>query len=161
MFGRYQQWRHAGEEHAIAIYRYSIRGDLVAAVIVSLFVGLGFLALADNKILELLSAATFLCLTASALAKRRIAVIFTESELIYRPALGSPRRFRLSGIQGISRGRIYVPWELFPLDWGAWRPGIVLKLPYNQSFQMRLDLPRSDEIAKRLSDMSSISINRH
>lgn len=155
MVGTYRQWRHAGEENAIAVYHYSISLELalLAGMFALIWLGLRLVSVQDERILILLTLPYLL----TTLAKRRIAVIFTETDLIVRPALAWPLRVRLQGIQSIRRGPIVVNWECFLRESRV--EGMILKLPYNQSVPVRLDLPRADEIVKRLRDVTRLRVS--
>jgi hypothetical protein len=150
MLARYRQWRHAGEENAVVVYSYSIGVELVAAVVMSAIFWFVFGALP-----ELTRIALVFLYFIPVLAKRRIAIIFTESHLIYRPALATPLRIRLAGLQTISKGAVSVPWG--PFNRGRVR-GVVLQFAYAQSLELRLDLPHSDKIMQRLTDMTGIRV---
>src|SRR5947207_2063606 len=114
MLAWYQQWRHAGEENALAVYTYSIGIELVATFVVLAVLSLIFGVWTDSQT-ALGRSLILVCLLylLPVVAKRRIAVIFTETHLIYRPALAAPERIRLAGVQAIRKGAVNVPWEPF------------------------------------------------
>jgi hypothetical protein len=154
MLAWYQQWRHAGEENAVAIYSYSIGVELVAGFVVCAVFWLIFDVWADSQtVLGWSLILVCLLYLFPVVAKRRIAVIFTESHLIYRPALAASQR-RLAGVRAIRKGEVNVPWE--PFAYRQQVPGVLLELPYAQAFGLRLDLPHSDKIMQHLSDMTGM-----
>jgi len=132
MFGAYRQWRHAGEENAVAVFNYSIRADLSFIAVLCATFWLVLSVTSDDGVRYVIGVLNLLA-GIRVLAKRRIAITFTTSEVIYRSALASPQRVRMRGVQAIRRGLIYILWETFPLAWGARVKGVVLEFPYGQS----------------------------
>jgi hypothetical protein len=153
MLRLYRQRRHAGEEDAIAIYNYSIGLQFLnaAAICALLWPVLGMFAADFADFIRIEFLVLFLV---PVLPKRRIAIIFTEHELIYRPAIASPLRIRLHGVQAIRRGKVNVPWN------PGWQvEGAVLELHYAQSFALRLDFPDSERIVQRLSYVTGVPVS--
>jgi len=158
MFSWYRRWRHAGEENAVVVYNYSIGVELIAAVVVSavLAVVLGFIALDDDgSFLTRLPLLLAFLYSIPVLAKRRIAIIFTQHDLIYRPAFAS-QRIPLRGVTAIKKSMVNVPWPWEPFANHGRVEGVLIELPYGQSFGLRLDLPNSEQIIQRLSSGAGI-----
>ena len=103
MFSWYRLWRHAGEENAVVVYNCSIGLELIAAVVISvvLVFVLGFIVLNDDSsLLTRLPLLLAFIWGVPVLTKRRIAIIFTQRDLIYRPAFASLQRIPLKRCDG-------------------------------------------------------------
>src|SRR5437867_3731631 len=107
MFDRYRRWRHAGEENAVVMYNYSIGFQLAVAIVGCAILSFSLGLLSDSQMaLHFARIAPALLFLVPVLAKRRIAIIFTEHDLIYRSALASPQRIQLRGVCAIKKGLI-------------------------------------------------------
>jgi hypothetical protein len=145
----FKAWRRAGEEGALAAYRKSVRIlCLVQLCGIALFVfafpqlswttlGIGALAMCCNFGLG------------------RRAIIFTETEVVYRPPLGPPRRIPVASIQRIKRSRVLVPYMLRDVTLA----GVNLSLEDGTTLDWPLDFEAPEEILKRLSVLAGKTVD--
>jgi hypothetical protein len=148
LLGRFQSWRHAGEEGALAMYCKSVGGMcllLVGGFAVFAFVFPQFIW----TIVGIGAAA--LCY---AFAMGRKAIIFTETEVRYRPIFARPRRVPIAKIQVLKRARVLelILWRPVP------RPGVILTLADGTTEAWPLDFEGPGEILQRLSALAGKEI---
>lgn len=135
-------WRHAGEEGAIAIFRkrvgviFALQVAALAALVFSIFPQLTWVVVA----IAVLALST-------TLANGRRAIIFTETEVRYRPPLGSTRPVLISEIRGLTRSCVLIPY----LIRSVLRPGVSITLANGATEVWPLDIEQPEEVLRRLS----------
>jgi hypothetical protein len=85
----------------------------------------------------------------------RRAIIFTETEVVYRPPLGPPRRIPVASIQRIKRSRVLVPYMLRDVTLA----GVNLSLEDGTTLDWPLDFEAPEEILKRLSVLAGKTVD--
>ena len=117
----FQTWWRAGEETALVVYSKSFRKTILLQCCA--FAAFWALPSFRQYFLILLVVAVFAL--SRTLAEGRRAIIFTKSEVIYRPPLGRLRRVPLSKIQNLTRTDVTVFYLLRPSrrpgPWGSQR----------------------------------------
>jgi hypothetical protein len=137
-------WWHAGEEGALVVFTKRVLARFLFVSIA--FVGFWiFIPLFHQRPLALaLLAAVAL---PRVLVEARRAIIFTETQLIYRPPLAGVRRIPIVGIQGLRSAKVARSYLLR----AAWVPGVLLRMKTGEMVSLPLDLKERHEILQRLS----------
>ncbi len=79
---------------------------------------------------------------------------FTETEVVYRPPLGPPKRVSFANIQALKRARVLVAYILRAVP----RPGVIVALADGTTETWPLDFEGPDEILPRLSALAGKEI---
>jgi hypothetical protein len=137
----FRSWRYAGEEAAVVIYAKSIKKTLLLQCC-----GFAVFFLAFQQFIWSLVVVAMIVLPRT-LAEGRRAIIFTETEVIYRPPLGSPRRVLIATIRDLVISPVLITYFLRT----ARRPGVIMTLRDGATEAWPLDFEGRDEILQRLS----------
>src|SRR5438128_1914574 len=135
-------WRHQGEEDANAVYNLGISGTLLLQIA---SVTALKLSTSDSLIWMFFAVLTI----PYTIAARRRAIIFTATEVIYRPALISLRRAKFSEITALKMTSTAIPFGLIaaiPVR------GISMVFSTGRAIAFPLDLKKRSEVLQRLSD---------
>lgn len=140
-------WLHAGEGNAMVVYRKRLLLRLLYQAIGMVLVSF-FPVLYGNRpiILVVVAIVGF----PRQLFEGRRAVIFTPTELIYRPAFGAPRRIPLASIAHLRCRKVVTPFNLqvHPV------PGVILTLKNGKVEAVPLDFKERPEIIQRLEALT-------
>lgn len=145
LLGKVNAWLHAGEEDGIIFYHQRFAGRLVyqACVLAALLLVFPFYRRIPHTVLIGLSVAVVL----RTLSERRRAIIFTDKEIVYRPAFGGPRRVQFEKLMNIRRKAIAESYLLRPNV----VPAIELHFNNGEILDLPLDFRERREILQRLS----------
>lgn len=146
-----QSRHHGSEGDTVAIYRSRIMVRALLLSIVGFLVFEYFFPQYTRTILALAA----LSLPFPLVAVRR-AIIFTRTEVIYRPAVGSSRRVVIAQIQWLTKCSMLVSDGIRAVP----QPAIKIVLPSGATETWPLFFDRPDEILQRLSSMTGKAIER-
>lgn len=139
----FQSWWQAGEETALVVYAKNFRMTLLLQCCAFA----AFCAIPSfRRYILVLLVLTVLTLSRT-VAEGRRAIIFTESEVIYRPALARLRRVPFSSIRNLTRTNVTVFYLLRPSS----RLGVTMTLTNGEEEVWPLDFNERDEVLRRLS----------
>ena len=141
-----RHWWQAGEEHAVMKYQKQNGSDVLFCLFL---IAVLWLILGPNYVG--LKAALALMIFAEVVLERRIAILFTNSEVIYRPMLRTPRRIRFEHVVEIRKATVH------RRSLGAFvgfEPGVVLRILGGEVLTWPLPFARSDEILQQLARLT-------
>ena len=87
-------------------------------------------------------------------AEGRRAIIFTQTEVIYRPPFARPISASIAGVQNIKRSKVLISYGLKAYS----VPGAVLTMANGETVALPLDFKERDEILRRLSAVTGKEI---
>jgi hypothetical protein len=150
----FRSWLHAGEDRAIAIYnkRYRLKFFLTCCILGGAW--MFFFEMRERRGPIVLLGLTAFWLP-RALAEGRRAIVFTNTELVYRPPVGRPIRALIAGIQGIKRSKVARLVGPRP----SFTTGVLLTMANGETIAMPLDFKERGEILQRLSAVTGKSIS--
>jgi hypothetical protein len=146
----FRRWLHAGEQGAVVVYskpfgwRLLFQGSITVSWLL-------IPSLHRLPILPIVMGALMLPRT---LAEGRRAIIFTQTEIIYRPPFARPCHFTIGCIQRIKRRRVTVYSGLEPSP----VPGVAMTLASGVKELLPLDFKDRAEILRRLSSVTGKAI---
>ena len=145
----YRQWRHEGEEGAVAVYSAASWGMPVVAIATACALCFFLLHLKYPAILLLLVAYA----AVPDLANARKAVILTPKSVRYRPTFGGLQEVPIANIARLKRKRMteLAGWNA-PIDVAA----VELVLTNGQSIFLSLNLRGGEELLERLCSMTKL-----
>ncbi len=144
LFDYVGSWRHAAEDGAIEVYTKHVTRNLVLQG----FALAAFLYLFRHTFATVIAILVIVIIAVPrTLAEARRALIFTSTEIIYRPPLGPPRHVGLKKIESLTRSKVLTSYLLRPVP----RPGVVLKLSNGATEAWPLDFEDEGRILERLA----------
>ncbi len=141
---RFKQWLHAGEESTSIVFGKSIGPILLIEFLV--LAGAWILSSTIREYPYSLPALALVFIPLTVLEGRK-AIIFTDFEIVYRPAFGDPVRTVIAEIQAITRSTVTVAVFLRV----SRAPGLVIKLRDGRTVTIPLDFRQRDKIIRRVS----------
>jgi hypothetical protein len=137
----FRGWWRAGEDGAIAVYRqnnaiFLIVNGLFLLATAPVMIGFGYPALL----------AIPLSTVARSIVERRRAIIFTPTELVYRPVFAAPIRAAFSDIVEVKEKGFTLTWMLRYLPVA----GLILTLKNGDVQMIPMDFVERSEIVRRL-----------
>jgi hypothetical protein len=139
------RWWHAGEEHVVSKYEHRNSFEIVLYVI---FVGALWLLLPQYRLIPIILGLLSL---PQIIAERRIALIFSPTEVIYRPPLGSPHHVKFEHILEIRNIRVL---RHIGGTFSGAAPGVALRILGTETARWWLPFPDRDHILNELSRMA-------
>jgi hypothetical protein len=153
---RFHAWWHAGEDGAVAVYTRT-RGVLVIGLVMAFW---AIAAIVCWNLFPQYLAIPFafgVIEFGQAVAAQRMAIIFTPTEVIYRPQISPPIRVPLKAI--VSMRRTSLVYTLPLLSFRRYpKPAIALVLLLGQETVIPVDFSASGEIFRRLREATGMPI---
>ena len=140
------RWWHAGEEHVVTKYE---NRNLFEILLYVIFIASLWLLLPQKYLfIPVMFALTYVPYV---IAERRIAIIFSPTEVIYRPAFRSPRRVKFEHIVEIRKTTVrrFVVGTFAGLE-----PGVAVRIVGGETIEWNLHLPHPDHILQELGRMA-------
>jgi len=86
------------------------------------------------------------------LTPARYAIIFTPSEVIVRPQIGTPQRILYSAITRMTKTTV-------PSGKYGTAPALIIGLPFGQTYLLRLNVEHAEEMLRRLQEATGKQVN--
>jgi hypothetical protein len=141
---KFRRWWHAGEEGALAVHTRPFRARVLLLCIVIVACWAYFPVMQKYPLCLLLAA---LLAVPRSVAEGRRAIVFTDTEVRYRPPFAEPWRVRMADIQSLKPFKV----TLFTLSRPHRVPGILLTMSGGESIALPLDFMERDEIVQRIT----------
>jgi hypothetical protein len=143
-----RHWWYAGEESLVRKYDNKFRNSAEVLAAAGILVALWFvLPQRDLIVVKALALIQIPWL----IAERRLAIIFTPTEVIYRPALGSPRSIKFEYIVKIEK--THVP-RTIAGSFSGWDRGVALRILGGEVVTWTLRFSDPDDVLQQLSRMT-------
>ena len=146
-----RSWLHAGEEGALIVYNKHYRVKLLL-VCCTLATSWAFLPVMRQCPIGFLVIAAFWL--PRTLAEGRRAIIFTNTEVIYRPPFAQPLRTAIAGIQSLKRSKVTLSVGLRAIR----GPGVLLTTMTGETTALPLDFKEREEILQRVNAVTGKTV---
>jgi hypothetical protein len=149
---KFRSWFHAGEEGALAVYTKPYRMNLVIQS-VGLLAFWAVFPVLQGYSLGLMSIAAYAL--PRVVAEGRRAIVFSDSEFIYRPPFAPPVRVPFVQVLHFRRSKVTVSYLLRL----GFVNGIIVTLVEGSELAFPLDFKERDEILQRLISLTGKAID--